>query len=104
MIMAHNIHADALDYARLGAGAVGLLHQSQRHWHDVSRLALVGGVTGGPFPLRVVARRRVHHFRRLVLLVPEDDRLQYSKSLGKLHFWLMFMGANIAFFLCTSWG
>src|SRR4029077_19852408 len=28
-----------------------------------------------PLPLRAVARRRVRHLRRLVLLVPEDDRL-----------------------------
>ena len=35
---------------------------------------------GGAFPLRAVARRRVRHLRRLVLLVPEDDRLHVLRD------------------------
>ena len=35
---------------------------------------------GGAFPLRAVARRRVLHLRRLVLLVAEDDRLHVLRD------------------------
>ena len=44
-----------------------------------------------PLPLRAVARRRLHHLRRLVLLVPEDERLHVQRDdrqaalLGDLH-------------------
>ncbi len=27
-----------------------------------------------------------------------------SEKIGKLHFWLMFVGFNVTFFRCTSWG
>ena len=46
---------------------------------------------GRAFPLRAVARRRLHHLRRLVLLVPEDERLHVQRDarqaalLGHLH-------------------
>ena len=46
---------------------------------------------GGALPLRAVARRRVRHLRRLVLLVPEDERLHVQRDhrqaalLGHLH-------------------
>ncbi len=33
-----------------------------------------------PLPLRAVARRRVRHLRRLVLLVPEDERLHVHRA------------------------
>ena len=35
---------------------------------------------GRALPLRAVARRRVRHLRRLVLLVPEDDRLHVQRG------------------------
>ena len=38
------------------------------------------------------------HLRRLLLLVREDVGLQYNESLGKLHFWIMFVGVNLIFF------
>ena len=54
---------------------------------------------GGAFPLRAVARRGVLDLRRLVLLVPEDDRATCTpRRSAKLHFWLMFIGANLTFF------
>jgi cytochrome c oxidase subunit 1 len=28
----------------------------------------------------------------------------YSEALGKLRFWLTFIGVNLAFSRCTSWG
>ena len=34
----------------------------------------------GALPLRAVARRRLHHLRRLVLLVPQDDRLHVQRD------------------------
>ena len=45
-----------------------------------------------------VARRHLRDLRRLVLLVPEDDRLHVLEKLGKLHFWVTFIGANMVFF------
>ena len=53
---------------------------------------------GGALPLRALARRRVRHLRRLVLLVPEDGGYMYNEAIGKLHFWLTFIGANVLFF------
>ncbi len=41
---------------------------------------------------------RVRDLRRLLLLVPEDVRLHVLGVLGKLHFWLMFIGVNVTFF------
>ena len=35
---------------------------------------------GGALPLRAFARRGLHHLRRLVLLVPEDDRLHVHRD------------------------
>jgi cytochrome c oxidase subunit 1 len=53
---------------------------------------------GGALPLRAVARRRVRALRRLLLLVPEDVGPMYNELLGKLHFWIFFIGVNILFF------
>ena len=53
---------------------------------------------GRALPLRAVARRRVRDLRRLVLLVPEDERLHVQRDLGKLHFWITFIGVNLVFF------
>jgi protoheme IX farnesyltransferase len=39
------------------------------------------------------------HLRRLLLLVPEDERLHVQRaSWGKLHFWVTFIGVNLLFF------
>ncbi len=52
------------------------------------RLAAGHLLRGGAFPLRAVARRRVHDLRGLVFLVPENHRYLYNETLGKLHFWI----------------
>ena len=68
-------HADAV-----GARVYLSVHNRRRHGRG-ARQCRRGPflnrhlLRGGSFPLRVVARRRVHHLRRLVLLVPQDDRL-----------------------------
>ena len=65
----------------------------------VDRVAAGHLLRGGALPLRAVARRRVHDLRRLVLLVPEDDRLHVRRDrIGKLHFWVTFVGVNMVFF------
>jgi cytochrome c oxidase subunit I len=54
---------------------------------------------GGALPLRAEPRRGVRHLRRLLLLVRQDERPQYPEFwLGKLHFWLTFIGVNLTFF------
>jgi cytochrome c oxidase subunit 1 len=53
---------------------------------------------GGALPLRAVARRRVRDLRGHLLLVPEDDGLRAPEWIGKLHFWIAFIGANVLFF------
>ena len=94
-------HADAL-----GARLHLPVHHRRRHRSRAGQcrhrsLPARHLLRGGTFPLRAVGWRRVRHLRGLVLLVPEDDRLHVFRDLGKLHFWLMFIGANIAFF--PSW-
>ncbi len=34
---------------------------------------------------------------------PKMSGRQYNETLGKIHFWLMFIGANLTFFPSTSW-
>ena len=47
----------------------------------------------------LVDGRGVHDFRGLVLLVPENHRLHvFDEFIGKLHFWITFIGVNIIFF------
>jgi cytochrome c oxidase subunit 1 len=40
----------------------------------------------------------VRDLRRLVILVPEEDRYMYNETIGKAHFWMMFVGVNLVFF------
>ena len=67
--------------------AVGIhlpVHGRRRHRRrarECRRRSRAAGhlLRGRPLPLRALARRRVHDFRGLVLLVPEDDRLHVQR-------------------------
>jgi cytochrome c oxidase subunit I len=50
------------------------------------------------FHYDLVAWRRFLDLRRLVLLVSKITGYTYSEVLRKLHFWLTFIGVNLAFF------
>jgi cytochrome c oxidase subunit 1 len=52
----------------------------------------------GALPLRAVARRGVRHLCRHLLLARQDERPAVSGTLGKIHFWLTFIGVNLTFF------
>ena len=53
---------------------------------------------GRAHPLRAVRRQHLHRLRRRLLLVPEDDRAGCTtRRLGKIHFWLTFIGFNVTF-------
>src|SRR5207237_1131706 len=61
------------------------VHGRRRHRRGAGerrRRSLAAGhlLRGGALPLRALARRRLHHLRRLVLLVPEDDRLHVLRD------------------------
>ena len=51
---------------------------------------------GAP-PLRPLRRHRLRGLRRDVLLVPEDHRPDVRRAARKAHFWLVFVGFNMAF-------
>ena len=60
------------------------VHRRRRHRRAARQcrprpLAARHLLRGRALPLRAVARRRVRHLRRLVLLVPEDDRLHVHR-------------------------
>ena len=79
------------------------VHRRRRHRRGAGqcrrrRRAAGHLLRGGALPLRAVARRGVRDLRRLLLLVPEDDRLHVQRDVGKLHFWITFIGVNLAFF------
>jgi cytochrome c oxidase subunit 1 len=52
----------------------------------------------GPLPLRAGGRLAVRHVRRLLLLVPEVDRVMYNETRGKIHFWWSLISFNVTFF------
>ena len=49
-------------------------------------------------PLRALRRLRLHDLRRDLLLVSKMTGRMYDERLGKLHFWLTFIGFNGTFF------
>ena len=59
---------------------------------------------GRPPPLRALRRLGVRDLRRALLLVPEDAGRMLSEGLGKLSFWLMFVGFNLTFLVQHSTG
>ena len=59
---------------------------------------------GGPPALRAVRRLGVRDLRRALLLVPEDDRPDALRALGKASFWTMFVGFNMTFLVQHSAG
>jgi cytochrome c oxidase subunit 1 len=52
----------------------------------------------GPLPLRAVARRRVRIFAGWYYWFPKMTGYMYNDWIGKLHFWVMFIGVNLVFF------
>ena len=80
-------------------GLTGVLLASPPMDFHVSRHVL----RGGALPLRAVRHDRVRRLRRHLLLVPEDvPAAMLDERLGKLHFWLTFIGFH-ATFLVQHW-
>ena len=74
--------------------------RSDRHHAGCGALRLAARqlvLRGRAFPLRHRRRNPLRALRRLLLLVPEDDRQMYSETLGKLHFWLFLIGFHLTF-------
>ena len=90
MIWAHGLHLPVHGGRRhrRGSGQCRCRPRAARHL-----------LRRGAFPLRAVAGRGLRDLRRLVLLVPEDDRLHVQRERSaKLHFWVTFIGVNMLFF------
>jgi len=49
------------------------------------------------FALRALARCRLRHLRRILFLDRQDERLHVQRFLGKLHFWVTFIGVTSLF-------
>ena len=57
---------------------------------------------GRPLPLRRLRFGGIRRLRRAVLLVPEDDRSNARRTIGKLHVWTLFIGFQMTF-LVQHW-
>ena len=94
----HARHADAVR-ARLHRDVPHRRHQRRHARLAPDRLPRPGHVLRRrPPALRLLRRLGVRRLRRDVLLVPEDDRPRLNEPLGKVHFWIHFIGFNLAFF------
>jgi cytochrome c oxidase subunit 1 len=51
----------------------------------------------GPLPLHDLRHRGVRDVRRLLLLVAEAHRPHARRALGKIHFWMLFIGFHTTF-------
>jgi cytochrome c oxidase subunit 1 len=51
-----------------------------------------------PLPLRAQPGRRLRHLRRFYYWVGKMTGHQYPETMGKIHFWLTFVGVNVTFF------
>ena len=54
---------------------------------------------GGALPLRRVRHRGVRDVRRVLLLVAEVHRPDAGRELGKIHFWMLFIGFHTTFLI-----